>query len=222
MDCTSGGVWNNKPTCDINQCTGSLTISNSASVNPTTTQNHGYSFTVTCAAGHTASAASGTMDCSSGGTWTNKPTCDINQCSSGQSITNSATIDPTTTKNHGYSFSVTCAAGYSASVPSGTMNCNSGGTWTNKPTCDINQCSSGQSITNSASIDPTTAQNHGYSFSVTCAAGHTASASSGTMDCSSAGVWNNKPTCDANTCDPGQAIANSASVDPNPTSQNTG
>ncbi len=223
MVCNGSGSWTNKPSCNINTCTAGQTINNSASVDPTTSQSTGYSWTVSCNSGYSISAATGTMVCDVAGSWTNKPSCIANTCNAGQSIANSASVLPSpTSQSTGYVWTVSCTSGYNVSAVTGSMVCDGSGLWTNKPSCNINSCTAGQTINNSASVDPTTSQNTGYSWNVSCNSGYSISTATGTMVCDVGGSWTNKPFCSANACNVGQSISNSASVDPNPTSQSTG
>ncbi len=215
---------NSKLFFSANSCTGSHTITNSASVSPTSAGQTGDAFTVSCSTGYTPSAASGTMQCDGSNVWTNKPTCNANSCNSGQTISNSLSVNPNpTSQSTGYSWSVTCNSGYAVSAASGNMICDPGGSWTNIPTCNARSCNAGQSIANSASVNPNpTNQSTGYSWTVSCNSGYTVSSGTGSMVCDLSGSWTNKPSCNANSCSSGQTIANSASVNPNPTSQSTG
>ena len=227
MVCDGSGVWTNKPTCDANSCNAGQTISNSVSVDPNpTSQSTGYSWTVTCNVGYTVLAATGSMVCDGTGSWNNKPTCDANSCGWGQTISNAASVDPNPSiipLVSGLSWTVSCNPGYTVSAGTGNIVCDGGGLWSNKPTCNANSCNAGQTIVNSASVNPNpTSQSTGYSWTVSCNSGFTVSAGTGSMVCDAGGSWTNIPTCNAKSCNAGQIISNSASVDPDPTSESTG
>ena len=180
-----------------NTCSSGQTISNSATVDPNpTSESTGYTWSLNCSSGYTPSAASGSMICNPGGTWTNIPSCTANTCSGGQTLSNSASIDPTTAQDTGYSWTVSCNSGYAVSAGSGSMMCSPGGSWTNKPTCNAYTCSGSHTITDSASVNPTSGGQTGDAFTLSCNTGYTSSAASGTMmQCDGSNVWTNKPSC---------------------------
>ena len=181
-----------------NTCSGTHSITNANSIIPSNGGSTGTAFTVVCSSGYTLNPGNGNMQCGTSNSWDNKPTCDANTCTGTHSITNSASISPASGGSTGTSVSVTCLAGYSLNPATpDAMQCGAGQLWENIPSCDANTCSGTHSIANSDSITPANGGSTGTSVSVTCSAGYSLNPTSpDAMQCGSGQAWENIPSCD--------------------------
>ncbi len=152
--------------------------------------------------GHTAFPSySGTMWCDSYGNWTNRPECLINTCdNSTYTITNGRLDFPSDSSPHGTYFAATCDPGYSTDYPNGTMDCDSNGGFTNKPTCNPNMCLNSSLVVQYGDVHFSTTSritDTAY-YNVSCIPGFKASnltEMTGTLKCGLDGSWEKKPVC---------------------------
>ncbi len=140
MFCDASGNWTNRPQCQINICDNSTyTITNGQLDIPSDSSPHGTYFAITCDPGYSANNPNGTMDCDENGIFTNKPTCNPNMCLNSSLVVQHGEVHfPTTQSPTETAYNITCNAGFTAANVTeltGTLQCESNGTWGNKPVC---------------------------------------------------------------------------------------
>ncbi len=141
MFCDTFGNWTNRPRCEANICDSSTyTIANGLLYFPNISSPHGTYYSAKCDPGYSMNANStGPMDCDSNGVFTNKPACIPNVCLNSSLVVKYGDVhfpnilSPTRTE-----YNVSCYTGFTPSDQNnmtGTLECQSDGTWGNKPVC---------------------------------------------------------------------------------------
>ncbi|XP_053398307.1 CUB and sushi domain-containing protein 1-like [Mercenaria mercenaria] len=189
IECQSDSTWSDSPTCQPHDC-GTITLTD-GSVNTPGGTTYNQEATLSCNTGYTLNGPS-VVECLVSG-WNDSSTCDIVVC--GNPTPTNGVADAPAGFTYGKMAVISCNTGHTLSGDT-LIICQANGTWSDSPTCEINDCGT---VTPADGIANGSSTTYGTVLSIECNTGYVLSGATVT-ECQANSEWTDEPLCNPNDC----------------------